>query len=46
MQEIKGIRTNYELLSIPILILSKQLANFEAYFLCGDDIWYMEQKGL
>ena len=46
MQDIKGIRTNYELLSVPMLIMSEQWTKFEAYFSCGYDVWYMEQKGL
>ena len=34
MQDIKGIRTNYELLYVPIPIMSEQWAKFEAYFSC------------
>ena len=45
MQDIKGTRTNCELLSVPILIMSEQFAKFETYFSYGDDVWYMEQKG-
>ena len=45
MQDIKGIIMNYELLSVPMLIMSEKWAKFEAYFSCGDDVWYMEQKG-
>ena len=35
----------YVLFSVPILIISEHWENFEAYFSCGDDVWYMEQKG-
>ena len=45
MQYIKGIIMNYERLSVTILIISEQWENFEAYFSCEDDVWYMEQKG-
>ena len=44
MQDIKGIITNHELLSVPIMIMSEQWAKFEAYFSCGDDVFYMEKK--
>ena len=43
MKYNKGTITNYELLYVPILIMSEKWANFEAYFLCRDDVWYMEQ---
>ena len=46
MQDITGIIKTYELLSVQILIMSEQWETFEAYFSCGDDVWYMEQKGL
>ena len=45
MQDIKGIKMNYELLSVPILIMSEQREKFEDYFSCGDDVWYKYQKG-
>ena len=32
MQDIKGIRTNYELLSVPIIIMSEQWGNLEPIF--------------
>ena len=44
MQDIEGIIMNYGLLSVPILIMSEQWAKFEAYFPCGDGVWYIEQK--
>ena len=42
---MKGTRTNYELLSVPIPIVSEEWEKFEAYFSYGKDVWYMEQKG-
>ena len=35
MKDIKGIRTNYELLAVPILIMSEQWANYKTYFYMG-----------
>ena len=41
---MKGIRTNYELFYVPILNMSEQWSHFEAYFSCGDDVWYKENN--
>ena len=46
MQDTKGIRNNNEMLSVQMLIISEQWEHFEAYFSCGDDVWYMEQNVL